>query len=118
MDGKSSCELRTRKGKKGPACITFFSLTWSPHPGNAYASRRRHRVIRLPVAKRRQRSFRPGEGGPGTEPEAAKLPAERLCPGVTPSHKSFKTKRLLGKAQRQNRPIPHWIRMRTGNTIR
>ncbi|KAG5462613.1 MAG: hypothetical protein BJ554DRAFT_4418 [Olpidium bornovanus] len=35
-----------------------------------------------------------------------------------PSHKSFKTKRILGKAQRQNRPIPQWIRLRTGNTIR
>ncbi|CAM0136379.1 unnamed protein product [Umbelopsis sp. WA50703] len=34
-----------------------------------------------------------------------------------PSNKSFKTKRILGKAQKQNRPIPQWIRMRTGNTI-
>jgi Ribosomal L39 protein len=35
-----------------------------------------------------------------------------------PSNKSFKTKRILGKAQKQNRPIPQWIRMRTGNTIK
>jgi len=35
-----------------------------------------------------------------------------------PSHKSFRTKSLLGKKARQNRPIPGWIRMRTGNTIR
>ncbi|XRM49020.1 60S ribosomal protein L39, variant 2 [Aspergillus tubingensis] len=35
-----------------------------------------------------------------------------------PSHKSFRTKQKLAKAQRQNRPIPQWIRLRTGNTIR
>ena len=34
------------------------------------------------------------------------------------SHKSFRTKMKLAKAQKQNRPIPHWIRLRTGNTIR
>jgi large subunit ribosomal protein L39e len=35
-----------------------------------------------------------------------------------PSHKSFKVKKILAKKQRQNRPIPQWIRLRTGNTIR
>ena len=35
-----------------------------------------------------------------------------------PSHKSFRTKQKLAKKQRQNRPIPQWIRLRTGNTIR
>ncbi|KAH8909597.1 ribosomal protein L39e [Coniochaeta sp. PMI_546] len=35
-----------------------------------------------------------------------------------PSHKTFKTKQKLAKAQRQNRPIPQWIRLRTNNTIR
>ncbi|KAJ5169179.1 60S ribosomal protein L39 [Penicillium canariense] len=34
------------------------------------------------------------------------------------SHKTFRTKQKLAKAQRQNRPIPQWIRLRTGNTIR
>ncbi|PKX96800.1 60S ribosomal protein eL39 [Aspergillus novofumigatus IBT 16806] len=34
------------------------------------------------------------------------------------NHKSFRTKQKLAKAQRQNRPIPQWIRLRTGNTIR
>ncbi|KAL2426498.1 hypothetical protein ABEF95_008391 [Exophiala dermatitidis] len=34
------------------------------------------------------------------------------------SHKSFRTKVKLAKAQKQNRPIPQWIRLRTGNTIR
>ncbi|KXN74438.1 ribosomal protein L39e [Conidiobolus coronatus NRRL 28638] len=34
-----------------------------------------------------------------------------------PSNKTFKHKRILGKAQKQNRPLPHWIRLKTGNTI-
>jgi hypothetical protein len=34
------------------------------------------------------------------------------------SNKTFRTKQKLAKAQRQNRPIPQWIRLRTGNTIR
>lgn len=34
------------------------------------------------------------------------------------SHKSFRTKQKLAKAKKQNRPIPQWIRLRTGNTIR
>mmetsp|Transcript_21276 Transcript_21276/g.52063 ORF Transcript_21276/g.52063 Transcript_21276/m.52063 type:complete len:92 (+) Transcript_21276:316-591(+) len=35
-----------------------------------------------------------------------------------PSQKTLKVKRILAKKQRQNRPIPQWIRLRTGNTIR
>ncbi len=37
---------------------------------------------------------------------------------LQPSHKTFRTKRTLGVKQKQNRPVPQWIRMRTGNTIR
>jgi len=37
---------------------------------------------------------------------------------IEQSHKSFRTKQKLAKAQKQNRPIPQWIRLRTGNTIR
>ncbi|KAK3032553.1 hypothetical protein RJ639_036792, partial [Escallonia herrerae] len=37
---------------------------------------------------------------------------------VQPSHKTFRIKKKLAKKMRQNRPIPHWIRMRTDNTIR
>ncbi|KAJ9548385.1 hypothetical protein OSB04_020928 [Centaurea solstitialis] len=37
--------------------------------------------------------------------------------GLQPSHKSFMIKKKLAKKMRQNRPIPHWIRMRTDNTI-
>eukprot|EP01039_Chlorochromonas_danica_P000248 gene248-267_t len=35
-----------------------------------------------------------------------------------PSQKSFRTKRTLAVKQKQNKPIPHWIRLRTGNTIK
>ncbi|KAJ2850898.1 60S ribosomal protein L39 [Coemansia brasiliensis] len=29
-----------------------------------------------------------------------------------PSNKSFRVKRVLGKKQKQNRPMPHWFRMK------
>ncbi|OWZ10562.1 60S ribosomal protein [Phytophthora megakarya] len=35
-----------------------------------------------------------------------------------PSHKTFRTKRILAKKAKQNRPIPQWIRLRTDNTIK
>ncbi|XP_039142279.1 60S ribosomal protein L39-2 [Dioscorea cayenensis subsp. rotundata] len=35
-----------------------------------------------------------------------------------PSHKTFVIKKKLAKKMRQNRPIPHWIRLRTDNKIR
>lgn len=34
------------------------------------------------------------------------------------AHKTFRIKRKLARKQRQNRPVPQWIRMKTGNTIR
>lgn len=37
---------------------------------------------------------------------------------LQPSQKTFRTKRTLAKKLKQNRPIPYWIRLRTGNTIR
>lgn len=37
---------------------------------------------------------------------------------LQPSQKTFRTKRTLAKKQNQNRPIPYWTRLRTGNTIR
>ncbi|XP_020779096.2 60S ribosomal protein L39 [Boleophthalmus pectinirostris] len=38
--------------------------------------------------------------------------------GKMSSHKTFRIKRFLAKKQKQNRPIPQWIRMKTGNKIR
>ncbi|KAL4579487.1 hypothetical protein LXL04_015636 [Taraxacum kok-saghyz] len=37
---------------------------------------------------------------------------------MEPSHNSFMINKKLAKEMWQNRPIPHWIRMRTDNTIR
>ncbi|XP_036061305.1 putative 60S ribosomal protein L39-like 5 [Onychomys torridus] len=34
------------------------------------------------------------------------------------SHKTFRIKQFLAKKQKQNHPIPQWIRMKTGNKIR
>ena len=34
------------------------------------------------------------------------------------ANKTFRVKRILAKKMRQNRPLPQWIRLRTGNTIR
>ncbi|XP_036029840.1 60S ribosomal protein L39-like [Onychomys torridus] len=33
-------------------------------------------------------------------------------------HKSFRIKQFLAKIQKQNRPIPQWIWMKTGKKIR
>lgn len=35
-----------------------------------------------------------------------------------PSQKTFRTKRTLAKKQRQNRPLPQWVRLRTDNTVK
>ncbi|KAK3442916.1 hypothetical protein EUGRSUZ_B03153 [Eucalyptus grandis] len=45
-------------------------------------------------------------------------PRVRSPSAKMPSHKTFRIKKKLAKKMRQNRPIPHWIRMRTDNTIR
>jgi large subunit ribosomal protein L39e len=41
-----------------------------------------------------------------------------LSKATMPSQKTFRTKRTLAKKQRQNRPLPQWIRMRTDNDIK
>ncbi|CAO3643072.1 unnamed protein product [Mucor hiemalis] len=37
---------------------------------------------------------------------------------LRPSQKSFITKVKLGKAKKQNRPLPHWFRLKTDTKIR
>ncbi|XP_045059129.2 large ribosomal subunit protein eL39-like [Desmodus rotundus] len=34
------------------------------------------------------------------------------------SHKTFRVKRFLAKKQKQDWPLPQWIRMKIGNKIR
>ncbi|KAH7335812.1 ribosomal L39 protein-domain-containing protein [Rhizoctonia solani] len=36
---------------------------------------------------------------------------------VMPSQKTFRTKRILAKASRQNRPLPQWFRLKTDSKI-
>ncbi|KAJ1793193.1 60S ribosomal protein L39 [Coemansia sp. RSA 1807] len=40
----------------------------------------------------------------------------RMRNGKWPSNKSFRTKRTLGKKAKQNRPMPHWFRMKSETT--
>ncbi|KAJ1946605.1 60S ribosomal protein L39 [Kickxella alabastrina] len=35
-----------------------------------------------------------------------------------PSNKSFRVKRIIGKKQKQNRPLPQWFRLKTDTKIR
>ncbi|OWF50552.1 60S ribosomal protein L39 [Mizuhopecten yessoensis] len=44
--------------------------------------------------------------------------AENLSFTLQGAHKSFRIKMRLAKKQKQNRPVPQWVRMKTGNTIR
>jgi len=37
---------------------------------------------------------------------------------IMPSHKSCKIKIKLGRNMKSNRPMPNWVRLKTGNTIR
>lgn len=45
-------------------------------------------------------------------------PVLKICLFLQPSQKTFAIKQKLAKKQKQNRPIPQWIRFRTGNKIR
>ncbi|KAI6000590.1 ribosomal L39 protein-domain-containing protein [Pisolithus albus] len=40
-----------------------------------------------------------------------------MCGSRQPSQKTFRTKRILAKAARQNRPIPQWFRLKTDTKI-
>ncbi|KYK57853.1 ribosomal protein L39 [Drechmeria coniospora] len=55
---------------------------------------------------------------PQTRPKSSPSATRLDKPNKMPSHKSFRTKQKLAKAQKQNRPVPQWIRLRTNNTVR
>ncbi|KAI0745966.1 ribosomal L39 protein-domain-containing protein [Earliella scabrosa] len=40
-----------------------------------------------------------------------------LYDALKPSQKTFRTKRILAKAARQNRPIPQWFRLKSDTKI-
>ncbi|RCH78385.1 60S ribosomal protein L39, partial [Rhizopus azygosporus] len=51
--------------------------------------------------------------------ERRALPLEQVESLIQmPSQKSFITKVKLGKAKKQNRPLPHWFRLKTDTKIR
>ena len=80
--------------------------------GGPTAAQKRRRSSRLaaPTADRRNAAH--------TRPERETRPHPSPLAPPQPSHKTFRTKRTLAKKMAQNRPIPQWIRMRTGNKIR
>ncbi|KAL3526607.1 hypothetical protein ACH5RR_011263 [Cinchona calisaya] len=77
-------------------------LAWFPL-GSLFGPIEKEKSLRLPLASRQ--SIYP-------------YPSSQLPQPKMPSHKTFMIKKKLAKKQRQNRPIPYWIRMRTDNTIR
>ena len=98
-----------RPTPKAPPVASAHTADRPTPPGGADATRRR----RLNAAHTPTRARVP------REPHAPRGPRRltRRAPSQ-PSHKTFRTKRTLAKKMAQNRPIPQWIRMRTGNKIR
>ncbi|CAB4296430.1 unnamed protein product [Prunus armeniaca] len=89
--------LSVEKGEKGQTIGPTIFSTWASETPlvNSLATRQGYRSL-LSALNRR-----------GGSPSAK-----------MPSHKTFIIKKKLAKKMRQNRPIPHWIRLRTDNTIR
>ncbi|MBW0466673.1 hypothetical protein O181_006388 [Austropuccinia psidii MF-1] len=63
----------------------------------------------------------PGRRLPPRHPQAFPLSHRSIEHGYglikMPSNKSFRIKRALAKAQRQNRPLPQWFRLKTDSKI-
>lgn len=78
--------------------------------GKSRLLRHRHFDIRLPLNQPRCRYAAAGPRRPNLR--------WTFSNEFLQSQKSFRTKQKLAKAQKQNRPIPQWIRLRTNNTIR
>ncbi|KAK3930437.1 60S ribosomal protein L39 [Frankliniella fusca] len=115
----------------------------SPSPGTTCAGTLSTESRRKPAARRAARSradrLRPALGSSATTSSSSTAASARprlhraMLPGASvllagretekprcqeSGHKTFKIKQKLAKKLKQNRPIPQWIRMRTGNTIR
>ncbi|XP_058933147.1 large ribosomal subunit protein eL39-like [Kogia breviceps] len=74
----------------------------------------------MPQRERRGQRAKLGGKGPVEEEESAKETQKevRTLFFTISSHKTFRIKQFLAKKQKHNRPIPQWIRMKTGNKIR
>ena len=76
-----------------------------------------------PLRRARERPLRGGvthaDALAGALPCVPAPPAHQASPcRAQPANKTMRTKKTLAKKLKQNRPIPQWIRMRTGNRIR
>ena len=85
----------------------------------ALACGRRRRGSRWPQQQKQRAALCWGRG----EPPAASAAVDGCATSLVflpmqPSQKRFIIKKKLARKARQNRPIPPWIRFRTGNTIR
>jgi large subunit ribosomal protein L39e len=99
---------KTLVAHKGLAWLTDLAHHTSEYPVQ-YSPRLQRQHIRHPTQQSRCRY------------ESTSCPSDnvdRVILTTLQSHKSFRTKQKLARAQKQNRPIPQWIRLRTGNTIR
>ena len=102
----------TRRRRAAPSS-RVFAAPLRPH-GSSLARRPRRSDAMTGFrlgSGRDPRGARPHQTPPPRPPPSPRLHQQ-------PSQKTFKIKKILGKKQKQNRPIPQWIRMRTGNTIR
>ncbi|GER49299.1 60S ribosomal protein L39 [Striga asiatica] len=77
--------------------------------------RRRKKSLVLKMVEIAECAAPRGVAAPQTLDEQS---SRRRRNSTMPSHKTFMIKKKLAKKQRQNRPIPYWIRLRTDNTIR
>ncbi|XP_010567445.1 PREDICTED: 60S ribosomal protein L39 [Haliaeetus leucocephalus] len=121
--------LRSEEGtkeEKGALCCWMFLLFEFIFPASNYNREENLcKVERLYGLKYDNESCAPAVG-PARARRSCLPPAARRglpcgingCSLFQSSHKTFKIKRFLAKKQKQNRPIPQWIRMKTGNKIR
>ena len=108
---RATHELLRHRAKIPDSCARRNGSRQAGGPADAKKRRRSSRLA-APTADRRNAAH--------TRPESAPRPAQaaHASSPPQPSHKTFRTKRTLAKKMAQNRPIPQWIRMRTGNKIR
>ena len=103
-----ACRAYTRSGNE--RALRSSARTCSAHPQLLLSLQSSARLRRICLG------LRPAVALLTRSHSSASLP----CPVLRsqPSHKTFKIKKILAKKQRQNRPIPQWIRLRTDNTVK
>ncbi|KAJ5931215.1 Aminoglycoside phosphotransferase [Penicillium verrucosum] len=98
---------------------TRRSITSSVHPTSSPSRSTLQDAGMLPPCSRRSRKILSPSSPSPFPVRPLKIEKPNFNPSFSAqSNKTFRTKQKLAKAQRQNRPIPQWIRLRTNNTIR